>query len=69
MSVYAYIAFHEGSLGTVWGPCSDGRTDPCECPQCRHANELSANGKDWNTEYRAAKQRGFYAKERSDEQS
>lgn len=59
MSVYAHIAFHDGSLGTVWGPCSDGTKFICECPQCEHANKLEADGKDWETEYEAARLRDF----------
>ena len=50
-NVFSHIAYHDGTLFTVWGPCSDGRKDPCDCPQCSHAAKLEAEGKDWEREY------------------
>ena len=60
MSVYNYIAFHDGSLFSIWGPCSgDGKKLHCDCPQCRHADKLAADGKDWDLEYEKARLRNF----------
>ena len=37
-SLYELIAYREGSLFSIWGPCSDGTVSRCECEQCLHAN-------------------------------
>ena len=57
--MFEWIAAKEGSLGSVWGPCTDGSKLECECPQCIHANKLEAEGKDWDTEYEKARKAGF----------
>lgn len=63
--MYDYIAYKDGSLGTIWGPCSgDGSKNPCECKQCRHANQLDEEGKDFNLEYENARARNFDRKDR-----
>lgn len=60
MSVFTYLAWLEGSLGTIWGPCTgDGTEDPCQCPQCRHAEALEASGRDYDEEYELARSRNF----------
>lgn len=59
MSIFDYIAFNDGSLGTVWGPCSDGTKISCDCPQCTHANRIEESGKDYSTEYELARLRNF----------
>ena len=53
------IALMEGSLGSIWGPCTDGSKLECDCPQCLHANKLSVEGKDWDVEYQKAEKSGF----------
>lgn len=57
--MYDIIAAHEGSGGTIWGPCTDGSKFFCDCPQCEHANNIEASGKDWNVEYEKARARNF----------
>lgn len=57
--MFEIIAAKEGSLYTVWGPCTDGSKIECDCPQCTHANKLEAEGKDWDEEYAKAKEAGF----------
>ncbi len=47
---YIKIAYEEGTLFSVWGPCSDGSKNPCDCPQCKHAEKLEAAGLDYNEE-------------------
>ena len=59
MSVYLNIAWHDGSLGTIWGPCLDGSKDPCECKACKNANRIEAEGLDFSAEYEKAKLRDF----------
>ena len=53
MSVYDYIAYKDGSLFTIWGPCTGDGTqeEQCDCPQSQHADKLEAEGKDFNEEY------------------
>ena len=51
---YIKIAYEEGTLFSVWGPCSDGSKNPCDCPQCKHAEKLEAAGLDYNEEYAKA---------------
>lgn len=51
MSVYTKISYEEGSLFTVWGPCSGFKKDPCDCPQCTHAEDLVKRGLDYENEY------------------
>lgn len=58
MSVYDYIAYHEGTLGTEWGPCfcpipAPGQQYSGECAACKLADRLEAEGKDYD-EARAA---------------
>ena len=48
---YHIIAYKNGELFTVWGPCSGIGKDPCDCPQCQHAQKLEDAGLDWETEY------------------
>lgn len=59
MSAFQYIALREGSLFSIWGPCTDGSKLECDCPQCEHANKLEAEGKDWDEEYEKARERDF----------
>ena len=55
MQIYTKIAYRDGTLFTVWGPCSsNGQPDPCGCPQCKHADQLKAGGKEWEEEYQKA---------------
>jgi hypothetical protein len=54
MSIFTFIAYKNKSLFTVWGPCSGEGKIPCDCPQCKHADKLEAEGKDWETEYQKA---------------
>lgn len=53
------IAFEDGSLGTIWGPCTGDGGEPCECPSCQNAERLFADGKDWDEEYEKARGRNF----------
>jgi phage FluMu protein Com len=57
--MFEYISAGDGSLGTVWGPCIDGSKLECDCPQCKHANKLELEGKDWDVEYEKAKKNRF----------
>ena len=57
--MFDLIAAKDGSLGSVWGPCTDGSKLECDCPQCQHANQLEAEGKDWDVEYDKARKEGF----------
>lgn len=49
------IADRNGELFSIWGPCSGNGKDPCDCPQCKHADNLAAQGLDWDDEYKKAK--------------
>ena len=53
-SLYEFIAYREGSLFSIWGPCSDGTVEPCQCKQCLHANAIEKAGLDYNKEYERA---------------
>lgn len=53
-SLYELIAYREGSLFSIWGPCSDGTVEPCQCKQCLHANAIEKAGLDYNEEYERA---------------
>lgn len=57
--MFEYIAAGDGSLFTIWGPCTDGSKLVCDCPQCQHANKLANEGKDWDEEYEKARKNGF----------
>jgi hypothetical protein len=57
--MFNFIAAMDGSLGTVWGPCTDGSKLECDCQQCIHANKLFSEGKDWDVEYEKARKYGF----------
>ncbi len=56
--IYAEIAHEDKTLFGPWGPCSDGRQDPCDCPQCQHADRIAAAGLDYETEYQEALKKG-----------
>lgn len=51
MSIFTKIAYEEGVLFSKWGPCSDGSYDPCQCKQCKWADKLESEGKDYSEEY------------------
>ena len=60
MSVYDHIAYTDGSLGTIWGPCmGGGQKSACDCPPCQNANRIEAEGNDYADEYEAARLRNF----------
>lgn len=63
MSVFYVIAYNDGSLGTIWGPCTDGSKLTCDCPQCQNANRIEAEGLSWDEEYEKARLRNFDRKE------
>lgn len=54
---FVEIAFHDGDLYTIWGPCTGIGKDSCDCPQCQHAQKIEDSGLDWDVEYRKAHQR------------
>ncbi len=47
--IFTEIALKNNVLFTVHGPCTDGKTSPCDCPQCQHADQL--NRGEINCEY------------------
>lgn len=62
MSAYDHIAYNDGSLGTIWGPCMGGAQDGksgCNCGPCQNANRIEAEGKDYAEEYERARLRNF----------
>ena len=62
MSVYDHISYFDGSLGTIWGPCMgscQGGTAGCDCPPCKNANGIEAEGKEYGEEYEKARLRDF----------
>ena len=52
---FVKIAYENDELFSVWGPCSGDGKNPCDCPQCKHADALELQGLDWETEYQKAK--------------
>jgi hypothetical protein len=56
MSIFAHIAYEDGVLFSVWGPCSCSSTDDY-CIQCQHIDKLEAEGKDYEEEYQKAIQK------------
>ena len=60
MGIFEMIALEDGTLFSIWGPCTDGSKMECDCPQCQHANKLEAEGKDFCEEYEKFI-RGVYA--------
>ena len=58
-SVYDFVAWHEGSLGTKWGPCLDGAKFQCDCIACKNANYIESIGLDFYEEYKKAKCNDF----------
>lgn len=62
MSAYDHIAYIEGSLGTIWGPCmgaGQNGESQCNCGPCQNANRIEAEGLEYCEEYEKASLRNF----------
>ena len=59
MNIYDYIAYQDGSIGTIWGPCLDGSKENCDCKACQNADRINEAGLDFDEEYEKAMARNF----------
>jgi hypothetical protein len=55
MSVFHWIAYQEGSLGTKWGPCICEAPGDGTCVACTHADSLERQGLDYEEEFEKAR--------------
>lgn len=53
---YFNIAYKDGVLFTKWGPCFCPSDESWECPACKNAEDLEAQGLDYDEEYEKAAQ-------------
>lgn len=63
--MFDIISLHEGSYGTIWGPCTGNGDINCSCPQCENANRVEESGLDWDEEYKKAMENNFKCTDRT----